>query len=259
MKISYRTHPALEYLFNGELDIHLYQSDIAHFNLRCKNNEVVKNIFYNHIKYFRNSIQYITDPVAECIRLSWEKLAKDDLINQISEETSGTFIAGNWVYCYSLGNINSTNILVFYKDVLVFLSRGTYNVSDQISYFSEHQFKNHLGDKYEYSKVVPFVFKQVFAALLFLKFAEVQTKELLPKSKIHDFNCKYVNNTKSSIQIIDSTWFTNLVKSDGFKVRGHFRLQPKKKDGEWTKELIWINDFQKEGYTRKAGILSNND
>jgi len=54
---------------------------------------------------------------------------------------------------------------------------------------------------------------------------------------------------------LDSKWFTTLVKSDAFHVRGHFRLQPKKKDGEWTKELIWINDFQKEGYTAPARRL----
>lgn len=54
---------------------------------------------------------------------------------------------------------------------------------------------------------------------------------------------------------MDSKWFTNLVKSDGFKVRGHFRFQPKKKDGVWTKELIWINEFEKSGYNREAGVL----
>lgn len=37
--------------------------------------------------------------------------------------------------------------------------------------------------------------------------------------------------------------------------RGHWRLQPFKKDGEWTYKMIWINDFEKQGYTRKAGIL----
>ena len=59
------------------------------------------------------------------------------------------------------------------------------------------------------------------------------------------------------IQILNSTWFTTLVKSDNFKVRGHFRLQPKKKGGEWTKEIIWVNEFVKSGYTAPAKKLTN--
>jgi hypothetical protein len=37
-------------------------------------------------------------------------------------------------------------------------------------------------------------------------------------------------------------------------VSGHFRLQPKKSNGEWTKELIWIDEFGKTGYTSNAKI-----
>jgi hypothetical protein len=95
----------------------------------------------------------------------------------------------------------------------------------------------------------------LFEFFLFTKYAKTETKQLLPKSKSKDFNCKYVNDTCSHIKILDSTWFTNLIKSDAFKVRGHLRLQPKKINGEWTKEFVWIKEFQKEGYTRKAGIL----
>lgn len=91
--------------------------------------------------------------------------------------------------------------------------------------------------------------------VLFIKYAKVEIKYLPAGQKVKGIDCKYVNDTKEDIRLLDSTWFTTLVKSDAFKVRGHFRLQPKKKDGEWTKELIWISDFEKHGYTRKAGIL----
>jgi hypothetical protein len=33
-------------------------------------------------------------------------------------------------------------------------------------------------------------------------------------------------------------------------------MQPKKKDGKWTKELIWIDEFEKKGYKREAKILN---
>jgi hypothetical protein len=87
----------------------------------------------------------------------------------------------------------------------------------------------------------------------------LEIEELPAGQKIKGIECNYekcVSEIGVPIKIINSLWFTNLVKSDGFKVRGHFRLQPKKKDGEWTKELVWINEFQKTGYTAPARKLS---
>jgi len=91
---------------------------------------------------------------------------------------------------------------------------------------------------------------------MFKKYAEVETKIIKGESRIDGKrNEKIINSLKSNIIYLDSKWFTNIVKSDGFKVSGHFRLQPKKNDvGEWTKEIIWINDFEKTGYTSKAKI-----
>lgn len=86
----------------------------------------------------------------------------------------------------------------------------------------------------------------------FLQFAELEVKELKPSRQIYEgVNCLYNNKTKSDIQIIDSTWFTTLVKSDEFKVRGHFRLQPCG-EGMAKRKLIWVSEFKKSGYTREA-------
>lgn len=101
--------------------------------------------------------------------------------------------------------------------------------------------------------IAPFVL--VWAVLLFKKYAQVEVVESKARTKIHAHGCKYLNETDLDIEYLDSKWFTSLVNCKGFKVGGHFRLQPKKKDGEWTKELIWIQDFEKKGYNRKAGIL----
>jgi hypothetical protein len=87
---------------------------------------------------------------------------------------------------------------------------------------------------------------------VFLQYAELQTKELKPHHKqIEGVKCLYENKLPFTIQIIDSTWYTTLVKTDAFKVRGHFRLQPYG-EGLSKKKLVWINEFQKEGYTRTA-------
>lgn len=91
---------------------------------------------------------------------------------------------------------------------------------------------------------------------LFLQFAHIETILLKPNRGAYEGPvCVYNNKTKSDIEIIDSTWFTNLVKSDAFKVRGHFRIQPFG-HGLKNRKLIWISDFTKHGYTREAKIMN---
>lgn len=93
----------------------------------------------------------------------------------------------------------------------------------------------------------------------FKKYAEIETKLLPPKTESNDgFKCVYSNHSKYPITFINSTWFTNLVKSDAFKVSGHFRLQPcHDENGMPTKKLIWISDYIKSGYTAPARKLNH--
>lgn len=69
----------------------------------------------------------------------------------------------------------------------------------------------------------------ILSAELFINFAEVETKVMKPNTQIWDdrmVNALYNNKTRNDITVIDSTWYTNLVSSGSFNVRGHFRLQP---------------------------------
>lgn len=97
----------------------------------------------------------------------------------------------------------------------------------------------------------------IISAELFINFAEVETKVMKPNTQIWDERCVnaiYNNKTRSDITVIDSTWYQNLVSSGAFKVRGHFRFQPYG-PGSAKRKLTWINDFEKEGYNRKAKIV----
>lgn len=99
----------------------------------------------------------------------------------------------------------------------------------------------------------------ILSAELFINFAEVETKVMKPNTQIWDermVNAIYNNKTRQNITVIDSTWYTNLVSSGAFKVRGHFRLQPYG-PGLSQRRLTWIADFEKSGYTRKAKIENN--
>ena len=96
--------------------------------------------------------------------------------------------------------------------------------------------------------------------LIFKKYAKVEIEQGKCGKTIHSkiLKEKLRNNLPFDVNIMDSTWFTTICRNEGFKVRGHFRLQPKKNDkGEWIKELIYINEFEKHGYHRQAKILND--
>ena len=90
--------------------------------------------------------------------------------------------------------------------------------------------------------------------LLFIKYCPLETKFIAAGRKDHHVGQKYVNETNHKIEILDSTWFTTIVRSEGFGVTGHFRMQPYG-PGITQRRLTWIEPFEKTGYTRKARIL----
>ena len=93
-------------------------------------------------------------------------------------------------------------------------------------------------------------------ALLFKKYAEIETVDakMGKKVDIPDSKEKLLWEFDMPATYVDCSWFREIVRKEGFMVRGHFRLQPYKKGGEWTKKLIYIEPFQKHGYTRRAKI-----
>lgn len=101
------------------------------------------------------------------------------------------------------------------------------------------------------------IYWQVFiiAFCLFKKYCDIETKEISPSNRRAKVGGeKYLNETDKRIKILDCTWFTNLVISGAFGVSGHLRWQPYG-PGLKQKKLIWISDYQKEGYVRKAKVL----
>jgi hypothetical protein len=98
----------------------------------------------------------------------------------------------------------------------------------------------------------------ILCMLLFIKYCPVETKIIAKGKKVSHSHEEYLNKTKLPIEILDSTWFTTIVRSEGFSVGGHFRLQPYG-PGRTDRKLIWIEGYEKQGYVRKAGVLRATD
>ena len=95
----------------------------------------------------------------------------------------------------------------------------------------------------------------LLAVSIFLKYADVEVVNIYGNQRkaLPDKPDVIENKSGVPVKFIDSRWIREIIRTEGFKVRGHFRLQPtKNEDGEWTRKLIFINEFEKHGYHRRA-------
>jgi len=86
------------------------------------------------------------------------------------------------------------------------------------------------------------------------QWAEVQlgkVKTTLKKEIKKNKKIQTVTEPGIDYYTFDSKWYTEISNDESFQVSGHFRLQPY---GDGTRRLIWINEFTKHGYHRKATI-----
>ncbi len=262
MKISYRTHPILQRLESGELgEMGCSPEDVGEYQ---KLIPVLDQCWTLLCLEARSNIQLITKPFAEAIAVSFKKFTQDDLLKDfLTESRHGVFLKGAETICYYIhpepggGAVMVTFTFVDTTTGPPRLQGFAYSTLDHnLKGKAAVYFTNDQRNGRSSSELLKFHNTYLFAILTFIKYANVETKELPAKQKLDDhIHCKYVNDTSSNIKVLDSTWFTNLVKPHPFVVRWHLRLQPKKKKGLWTKEIIRINEYQKKGYTRKAGIL----
>jgi hypothetical protein len=263
MKISYRTHPLIEDIYKKEIsDLKCFESDKVFVT---EHKASLKDTFSRAAKLISDKIYIFREPFMEAYEKAADKLYKSNLWNEVSsggyclimpdkeatllEVRKGDKIEENDFVDDRTGHVmlfatGFKNDVIIYSGVVML-----WFYSDKIKTEFQGWKSNNIDN------VEKHILNSVLLTL-FIKFAQIETKFLKPGEKLEEVECNYKNETKLPITIYDSKWFTTLVKSDGFKVRGHFRLQPKKKDGQWTKELIWISDFQKEGYTAPARRLS---
>lgn len=252
-RISYRSHPVLKPGDEGLHSLTTTVESIADF-------EKVQEFTYSLINECKKGrVTAISDTFAKSALTAAPKLWP--ALYSTPEDCTGVFLRGTIVYFASIKvrtpERAAINVVATSAKGDILLS-GTFNSLDKTKdlAFTPNGVSHIIGDK---TGLIKQAGSEILTWYLFKKYATVEIIESKARTKMHAQGCKYLNETDIDIEYLDSKWFTTLVNSKGFKVGGHFRLQPKKKDGEWTKELIWIDDFEKKGYTRKAGTLNTKD
>lgn len=242
MVIDYEKNPLLKKCFFYIKEGHKYNS--------FKSQEDAD--FFKLFSEIQHNINFVTNTFYDSVSENSVKLIESFISDENFLSVGGVFFTKQQMYFVKMDNsggresrfngevylfdTKSGNLIAFYNKTKTWLSN---NVNLVLMNVDRNKFINSL-------------IRTAVSIALFKKYAQIETKTLFKKRKTIINSEKNLNNTDFDITYLDNTWFTNLIKSEGFDVRGHFRLQPIKKNGEWTKELIWINKFKKEGYNRKA-------
>lgn len=261
MKLSYNNYPILEKLHNGSLGkLFILEIDKDNF-IKYLSDSFIKTWKY-YAPRFSQEINYVSEPFEKAVAKSADSLLKlheDNLSENFDDiDISGTYILGDEVYMidyHAKKDKNHVDVVfyVFHKKgyPLCYMVHGPENYVIWMSQHAKLENNKELIERAAYS-----LFTTIVSINMFKKYAKVEEKHLEPISRQLGIGCKYINDTKLKVTHLDCKWFTTLIKSDSFNVRGHFRLQPKKVNGKWTRDLIWINEFEKKGYKAAARKLS---
>lgn len=285
MRINDKTVPALAWLFNPNTNNLKYfengneslRSVIRHPRSYDDPSEftlwdmIVEDMEFRSM-FFKQAVFVVSKSFFDATRVAGNKLdaaIKSDLTQSQELDLGFTLIYDNLVFMVHYQAFNSDDYIehnfgfsVVSKTGYVLINgvqyQGYGDKGQQVPPKKKIWIDHRTRKEHNFSdeEILATYLNQALRIYFFKKYANVETKELPPFTMAKIMGCKYLNETRLPITYLDSKWFTTLIKSDGFKVRGHFRFQPKKKDGEWTKELIWIEDFMKTGYTAPARMLN---
>jgi hypothetical protein len=257
MKISYRTHPILEWLKEKQLGTcNIFQSDKEWWDI--KKNEI-REQFHAISLGINHQIYSISQSFIDSYEFAADKLWDSNLWHEVEDDNICFLIPSGQATMLNIRQHPAEKEIVCrFFDIVnkkVLSGYGIFHIDYKDCQYPAHTLAGWVSGNM--GNVDKHILNCVLMTI-FIKYAKIEVKYLPPNKKEKLIDCNYVNDTKMPVVLLNSTWFTTLVKSDAFKVRGHFRLQPKKKDGEWTKELIWITDFEKHGYTAPARKLNVN-
>ena len=263
MIINYEKFPLIRYFekgfkitdskgFKTFKDDWRYQKDILDKELGnlYSHWDYIKSKCMDNIQIFSDSFRKAAFGSAKCFNKIGEEVP--EILK--SKKESGVFVYNSngcyMIYLYFPND--NIQIWFFENECLTFVGVYDLNIDEFSCEYSSINLKETTKDEY-----TAYVYNVFILPMLFKIFAKVEIEEgksgkTIKSSILGD---KLKNKISLDVKVLDSTWFTTICRNEGFKVRGHFRLQPKKNEkGEWTKELIYINEFEKHGYHRQAKI-----
>ena len=258
-KITESNYPILGHIYNSRVLGENYEPNLK-WEYLSQPDIKFKHKILNAFNLYKESLQYITE-IDYLVEHLFHKIDSDEVFRQkcfqvVSElptEVSGVILfpfAGG-AYLYHIAEVASKKLMtVFLLQENKLLAFEVCELKEVVALFMDKSFSVVPENMFESGTAISFV----VTFLIFKYNAEINSVNIergnSKRTKVTHLNQEYESQSRVPVQIIDSRWFTE-VTGDGFKVSGHWRKQPYK-SGE--KKLIWIKDYEKQGYTRKALI-----
>jgi hypothetical protein len=257
MLLSYSKYPILKAIKENSLEIPIYAQDIKSF-WYSGHKKIFNEAFKICNQFFISNIKYISRPFGDAFGSARTAIAGiiEDAVFKM-ESDAGVFIyPDDGVVLYKLEVYDNRVVFyvsIFYQKVIVFSGIAEFRndgEQEKLSYWVSEAYSDGV-DKFS-------ILSTPLAYLVFMRFAKTETKDIYPGKKVDTGKEKHKNETELKIRVVGCEWITTIVRSQGFDVRGHFRLQPCG-IGREDRKLIWVNPFQKNGYTRRAQVIINEE
>lgn len=253
MRLNANTYPAYFKLLEGDYDNLKVDQYICEkqFNSHEKMFD-----FLSSLKYTFNQVAkayYVTNTFKNSIITAMPKIIKDDTyIDKLQCHCGILFSDVGFTLYLSNPTDKKVKLLAygFTRDTLT--TFGAIRNDDTIVGIAAN---SKDGVAFNDTEILGMYLTTLSVALFFINNCEVEEKILFPNAKHRENGQKHYNESKKNLIILDCRWFTELIRSIPFHVKGHFRWQA---HGEKhaKRKLIWIPEFEKKGYNRKAGVSS---
>lgn len=228
------------------------------FNLRLNKSisKLIASLIANYKKEYEKNIKYISKPILEFTYKNVEKLTsfQKDLKDDI----------GVLLLHTNRKSIDSAVNMIFYQlhrkldacvtGWLIFVAGGHIVEFAQVEVYEDGLVNIQTGSRVMDKEIEEMVLMKL-NLLVFMQHAELETKIIHGKKnrKVIFNKQKYLSEIDLNIHLVDSTYYTTIIRKEGFKVKGHLRMQ-RYGPGRSLQRMIYIQPFEKHGYTRRAKI-----
>lgn len=224
-------------------------SNSPKYELKKEFEKIIRSIVYDNREYHVLSKTAIE--TAKKIQLHVDSDGFNaKFLSRIPNGTRRVYLLGEYNACYIRMNngmlsmlgtwlIKGDDGLLYFRFWNTILDTVTGNISCGINL----EFPFDVPQMLEYLQVMTFV-----------ELSELTVLNLKPGKRVKEKKEKYINESGNDMMVIvDSVWNVRGIRTEGFDVTGHLRMQPCGINRE-DRKLIFIEGYRKNGYVRAAGM-----
>lgn len=213
----------------------------------------------------KHKIYYITKKVQEHAEYIKEDKVNLGWFRQMKQQSSTYIVSKDEFFRFYVEEGKNIFVLHFYKVQSNFQDIIDFRFDTWVIRFDPNKYPDgfmpeneHLGQKFE--NKIRFIKLLLFVELSGVMVKTISNNEKVKLDKTWDLRLDYKVKNESGVSVIlvDTSWNKTYIRTEGFEVQPHIRIQPYGQNRSLYKP-IWIEGFSKKGYIRKASKLRDQD